>query len=267
VNVDLVQLFTTVVDRRGKEVAGLTEKDFTVLEDGVQQQVRRFELVRDLPIYAGIMIDTSSSMGERGGERLSEAIKAAGRFFETVIEPKDRAAVFTFNDTPTLGVRFTNQMDVLNGGLQGLSAEGNTALYDGLIYALYYFGGIKGKKAIVLLSDGQDTNSHYTFNEALEYARRSGVAIYTVGIDMPQKDYDVRAKLQKLAEETGGRSFFIAAASELEKVFATVEEELRSQYMLAYQSTNQSRDDKFRAVEVKLAKPGLEAKTVRGYYP
>jgi Ca-activated chloride channel family protein len=267
VDVDFVELFTTVVDRKGKAVEGLTEKDFTVLENGVQQQVRRFELVRDLPIYAGIMIDTSASMGERHNERLDEAIKAATRFFETVIQPKDRAAVITFNDTPTLGVRFTNQMDVLTGGLQGLSPEGNTALYDSLIYALYYFGGIKGKKAIVLLSDGQDSGSHYSFGEALEYARRSGVAIYTVGIDMPQKDYDVRAKLQKLADETGGRSFFIAAASELERIFGIVEEELRSQYMLAYQSTNQSREDKFRAIEVKLSRPGLEAKTVRGYYP
>jgi VWFA-related protein len=267
VDVDFVEVFTTVVDRKGKAVEGLTEKDFTVLEDGVAQPVRRFELVRDLPIYAGVMIDTSSSMGENRNERLEEAIKAAGRFFETVIQPKDRAAVFTFNDTATLGVRFTNQMDVLRGGLQGLTAEGGTALYDSLIYSLYYFGGIKGKKAMVLLSDGQDSGSHYTFSEALDYARRSGVAIYAVGIDMPQKDYDVRAKLQKLADETGGRSFFIAAASELERVFSTVEEELRSQYMLAYQSTNQSRDDKFRAIEIKLARPGLEAKTMRGYYP
>ena len=267
IKVNLVELFTTVVDRKGKAVEGLTEKDFTVLEDGVQQQVRRFELVRDLPFYAGIMIDTSSSMGENRGERLEEAIKAATRFFEAVIQPKDRAAVFTFSDAPTQAARFTNQMDVLTGSLTGLTAEGNTALYDSLIYTLYYFGGIKGKKAIILLSDGQDSGSHYTFNEALEYARRSGVAIYAVGIDMPQKDYGVRAKIQKLADETGGRSFFIAAATELEKVFATVEEELRSQYMLAYQSTNQSRDDKFRTVEVKLARPGLEAKTVRGYYP
>lgn len=266
VDVDLVELFTNVVDKKGKPVEGLGEKDFTILEDGVQQQVRRFELVDDLPIYAGVMIDTSSSMGERGG-RLDEAVKSALGFFQKVIKPKDRAAVFTFSDTPTLGVRFTNQMDVLTGALQGLTAEGNTALYDSLIYALYYFGGIKGKKAIVLLSDGQDSGSHYSFSEALEYARRSGVAIYAVGIDIQQKDYDTRAKLQKLADETGGRPFFIAAASELEKVFASVEEELRSQYMLAYQSTNQSRNDKFRTIEVKLSRPGLEAKTARGYYP
>lgn len=265
--VDFVELFTTVVDNRGKAVEGLKEKDFTVIEDGVQQQVRRFEMVRDVPIYAGLLIDTSSSMGENHNERLDEAVKGGLRFFETVIRPKDRAAVFTFNDSPTLAVRFTNQMDVLTSGLSGLTPEGNTALYDSVIQALYYFGGIKGKKAIVILSDGQDSSSHYTFAEALEYARRSGVAIYSVGIDMPQKDIDVRAKLQKLADETGGRSFFIAAASELERVFGIVEEELRSQYLLAYQSTNQKRDDKYRTIEVKMARPGLEAKTLRGYYP
>lgn len=265
--VDFVELFTTVVDNRGKAVEGLSEKDFSVIEDGVRQEVRRFEMVRDVPIYAGLLIDTSSSMGENRNERLDEAVKGALRFFETVIRPKDRAAVFTFNDAPTLAVRFTNQMDVLTSGLTGLTPEGNTALYDSVIQALYYFGGIKGKKAIVILSDGQDSSSHYTFAEALEYARRSGVAIYTVGIDMPHKDIDVRAKLQRLADETGGRSFFIAAATELERVFGIVEEELRSQYLLAYQSTNQKRDDKYRTIEVKMAKPGLEAKTLRGYYP
>ena len=266
-DVDFVELFTSVVDAKGRPVEGLAAKDFTVAEDGVPQEVRRFEMVRDLPIYAGILLDTSSSMGERDGEKLDEAVQAGLRFFETVIQPKDRAAVFTFNDTASLAVRFTNQLDVLTAGLNGLTAEGNTALYDSIVYALYYFGGIKGKKAIVLLSDGQDVGSHYGFNEALDYARRSGVAIYAVGIDLPQRDVDVRAKLQRLADETGGQSFFITAASELGRVFETVEGELRSQYLLAYQSSKQGGDEKYRTVEVKVSRPGLEAKTIRGYYP
>ncbi len=86
-----------------------------------------------------------------------------------------------------------------------------------------------------------------------------------LGYDL--KEFEVRTKLQRLSEETGGRSFFVGATGELSKVFETVEKELRSQYLLAYQSSNPGRDDKFRAVEVKIAKPGLEAKTVRGYYP
>ncbi|MFP5286660.1 MAG: hypothetical protein ACLGI9_13040, partial [Thermoanaerobaculia bacterium] len=111
----------------------------------------------------------------------------------------------------------------------------------------------------------EDYGSKYQFGEALDYARRSGVAIYCVGIDL--KEFEFRTRLQRLSEETGGRAFFIGTSGELGKVFEAVEKELRSQYLLAYQSSNPGRDDKFRAVEVKVAKPGLEAKTVRGYYP
>jgi VWFA-related protein len=263
IEVQFVELFATVVDRRGHPVEGLGRDDFKVIEDGVEQKVRRFELVRDLPIYAGVMIDTSASMSER----LGAAVSGALRFFHTVITPRDRAALVTFNDKPNLAVRFTNREDVLAGGVAGLTADGETAIYDSLIYTLYYFGGIKGKRAIVLLTDGDDTKSRHPFNEALEYARRSGVALYTVGISLSTRQADVRGKLERLAEETGGRAFFIDGAGELERVYATIQKELRSQYLLAYQSSNEKRDDRFRAVEVKVARPGLEVKTLRGYYP
>ncbi|HKI05392.1 MAG TPA: VWA domain-containing protein [Thermoanaerobaculia bacterium] len=267
-DIQFVELFTSVVDGRGRPVEGLGKEDFTVLEDGAQQEVRRFELMRDVPIYAGILLDTSASMGEGEGEKLEEAVRGSLRFFQKVITPKDRAAVITFNDQPNLAVRFTSQEPVLAGGLAGLTATGNTALYDSLIYALYYFGGVKGKRAIIILSDGEDEGSRHTFSDALEYARRSGVAIYTVGIDISQRSADVRLKLSRLADETGGRYFFIARASELEGIYDTIQKELRSQYLLAYQSSKEGGDrEKFRTIEVKLAKPGLEAKTLRGYYP
>lgn len=265
VNVDFVELFTSVVDGRGRPVEGLGEGDFTVLEDGQRQQIRRFELVKDVPVYAGLLLDTSASMAE--GDRLDAAVQGALRFFQQVITPKDRAAVITFADQPSLAVRFTNQEPVLAGGLSGLKADGNTALYDSLIYALYYFGGVKGKRALIVLSDGKDEGSRYEFNDALEYARRSGVAIYTVGIDLASREADVRAKLARLAEETGGRFFFISGVRDLERVYDDIEKELRSQYLLAYQSSSADSSDKYRAVEVKVGKPGLEAKTLRGYYP
>ena len=267
-NVDFVELYTSVVDGKGRPVEGLTQKDFTVLEEGKPQEVRRFELVRDRPIYAGILLDTSASMGENDSQKLKDAVRGAVRFFERVIKPKDRATVFTFNQTMTQVVRFTNQIDLLSGGLTGLVAEGNTSLYDSIIGSLYYFGGLKGKRALLLLTDGEDYGSHYRFEQALDYARRSGVALYVVGINLPERQIDIRSKLYKLAEETGGRSFFIHAATELERVFDTVDQELRSQYLLAYQSPQQAKDGaKFRAVEVKVDKPGLEAKTIRGYFP
>ncbi|HVR99156.1 MAG TPA: VWA domain-containing protein, partial [Thermoanaerobaculia bacterium] len=250
-------------DRRGRPVEGLTREDFKVLEDGVEQDVRRFEMVRDQPIYAGVVIDTSASMQEE----LNEAIQGALRFFETVLTPKDRAAVVTFSDQPNLAVRFTNEQEILTGGLAGLRAEGETALYDTLIYTLYYFGGLKGKRAVILLSDGADTKSRYRFEDVLEYARRSGVALYTVGLNLKSNETDIRIKLERLAEETGGRSFFISDARALKGVYEKVESELRSQYLLAYQSSNAGGEEKFRTVEVKMTQPGLEAKTMRGYYP
>ncbi len=267
VDVQLVELFTSVVDGRGHPVEGLKKEDFTVLEDGARQQVRRFELVKDVPIYAGILLDTSASMSEAG--KLDEAVKGALRFFQKVITPKDRASVITFSDQPNLAVRFTNDESVLAGGLAGLKADGNTTLYDSIIYSLYYFGGIKGKRAIILLSDGKDEGSHYSFNDALEYARRSGVSIYTVGIELSTQEADVRLKLSRLADETGGRVFFISKASEVERIYDVIQNELRSQYLLAYQSSKEKEPgpEKFRTVEVKMSRPGLEAKTLRGYYP
>jgi Ca-activated chloride channel family protein len=265
-DVQFVELYTSVVDGRGRPVEGLAKGDFTVIEDGAPQQIRRFELVRDVPIYAGVLLDTSASMSE--GDKLGQAVQGAMGFFDKVITPKDRAAVITFADQPNLAVRFTNQQALLAGGLAGITAAGNTSLYDSLIYALYYFGGVKGKKAIILLSDGKDEGSRYGFGDVLEYARRSGVAIYAVGIGLSSQNADIRLKLSRLADETGGRFFFIDRAKELDGIYDTIQKEVRSQYLLAYQSSKEGGGtDKFRAIEVKIGKPGMEAKTVRGYYP
>jgi len=263
IDVRMVELYTTVLDRRGRPVEGLGRDDFTVIEDGVPQRIRRFELVRDLPVYAGVLLDTSSSMAEE----MDEALAAASRFFQTVIQPKDRAAVVTFNHQAELAVRFTNNPEVLAGGLSGVGAAGGTALWDSLVYTLYYFSGVSGKRAIVLLSDGDDQGSRYRFEDALEYARRTGVAIYAIGLGPAGSEAVIRAKLMRLASETGGQSFFVQRASELVRVYAVVERELRTQYLVAYQSSNAESDDAFREVEVRVARPGAQAKTIRGYYP
>jgi VWFA-related protein len=263
IQVQMVELYTTVVDKRGRPVEGLAREDFAVREDGAPQSIHRFEKVTDLPIYAGVMLDNSSSMSEE----LDAAIKGALTFFQTVIQPKDRAAVVTFNDEPSLAVRFTNDAQVLSAGLAGLAAEGNTSFYDSLIFTLHYFGGLKGKRALIILTDGVDEGSRYDFADALEYARRSGVAIYPVGIGIGTKDTDARLKLERLGAETGGRHFFIDRGSDLKRVYEQVETELRTQYLLAYQSASEGKGEKYRTVEVEVKKPGLEAKTLKGYYP
>jgi len=263
IDVDFVELYTAVLDRDQRPVEGLTEEDFTVLEDGVPQEIVRFEQVRNLPIHAAVMLDVSASMEEELGQTQTAAL----RFFEQAVTPKDRAAIVTFNDHPRLAAKFTNEVEELAGGLAGLQAERGTALYDSLVFTLYYFNGIRGQRAILLLSDGRDESSRFEFEDALEYARRAGVAIYAIGLDLPRTDFDVRRKLTKLAEETGGRSFYIGDVEELAGIYDTIQRELRSRYLLAYQSSNTSDSRTFRSIEVTVDRPGVEAKTLRGYYP
>jgi VWFA-related protein len=260
VNVDLVELYTTVLDRQGRPVtSGLAAKDFAVSEDGARQQIVRFERVTDLPIHAAVALDVSASMAGS----LEKAQAAALQFLQGTVRPKDRAAVITFNDHPALAVKFTRDIKTLAGGLAGLKAERGTALYDSLVFSFYCFNGLKGRRAILLLSDGKDEGSRFTFEEALEFARRAGVTVYAVGLG----DDVERRKLARISEETGGRAYFPRDAEELPAIYAAIEEELRSQYLIAYQSTSTRSDPGFRAVDLKVSRSGLEAKTIRGYYP
>jgi Ca-activated chloride channel family protein len=245
-------------------VLDLQEKDFSAFEDGVQQKIARFELVRELPVHAGVVLDVSASM-----EPSIDATKqAALQFFESAITPKDRAALITFNDHPQLAAKFTNEVTELAAGLAGIKAERGTALYDSLIFTLYYFNGIRGQRVVLLLSDGNDENSKFTFDDALEYARRTGVAIYSIGLKVSGKDAKLAKKtLTQIAEETGGRSFFIESAEELAAVYSAIQDEIRSRYLVAFQSSNTTQSKAFREVEVRLARPGLEIKAMKGYYP
>jgi Ca-activated chloride channel family protein len=257
--VDFVELYTAATDRQGRPAEGLAAKDFKVSEDGVPQTIARFERVSDLPIHAAVALDVSASMADS----LDQARAAALQFLEQSVRPKDRAAVITFNDRPHLAVKFTKDVNVLAGGLAGLKAERGTALWDTIVFTLFYFNGVKGQRAVLLLSDGKDEGSRFSWDEALDYARRAGVAIYPIGLG-PQVE---KPKLKKLAEETGGRAFFLEDASGLTPVYAAIEEELRSKYLIAYQSTNTGGGDTFRTVDLKVSKPGVEIKTLRGYYP
>ncbi|MEO8274785.1 MAG: VWA domain-containing protein [Thermoanaerobaculia bacterium] len=263
VDVQFVELYTTVLDREKHPVKNLQQSDFRIIEDDVPQEIARFEKLENLPIHVAILLDVSASMEPN----LPQTRAAAQAFFEQVITPKDRGALITFNDHPLLSVKLTNSVPALAGGLAGLKAERGTALYDSVVFSLFYFNGVKGQRAIVLLSDGKDEGSRFNVEETLDFARRAGVAIYTVGLNIPHSESEVRKVLKKLAEETGGRNFFIKETGELKGVYDELQQELRSRYLLAYQSTNSSREQRFRIVDLKLDKSGLDAKTIRGYYP
>lgn len=261
VDIQFVQLYASVFDREGRPMGGLRSEDFTVIEDGRPQTVARFERVENLPIHVCVLIDNSASM--HGA--LDTTRQAALTFFEQAIHPRDRASVITFNRFPSLAVKLTNDLRYLGGGLAGLSAEGQTALYDSLMFSLYYFAGITGQRAILLLSDGKDEVSKFSFDETLEYARRAGVTVYSIGLGI--NDGAARRNLAAIANETGGAAFFIDDVADLHSIYQGIERELRSQYLVAYQSSNTSTDDRFRRVELKVDRPGSVVKTVSGYYP
>ena len=261
VDVQFVELFISVADRGGRPVEGLEEGDFTVFEDGQLQAVSRFERVVDLPIHVGVLIDNSASMRDS----LDIARRAALGFFEQAVTPRDRAAVITFNRFPQLAVRLTNDLRELGSGLAGLVAEGQTALYDSLIFSLYHFAGVTGQRAILLLSDGKDEVSRFSFEDTLEYARRAGVTIYAIGLGIDEAG--VRRRLDRLSTQTGGKSYFVRDPDSLDEIYTNVQRELRSQYFLAYQSNSTRTDDGFRRIKVDVRRPNAQANTMSGYYP
>ncbi len=261
IDVQFVELYAAALDDDGRLIEGLQASDFSVSEDGVDQTIVRFSKVENLPIHTVILLDNSASMAGQ----LGNARQAALSYFRDALQPRDRAAVITFNRFPELKVKFTNDFSDLGAALHGLSAEGQTALYDSLMFSLYYFSGIKGQRAILLLSDGKDEVSRYDFPETLEYARRAGVTIYTIGLKV--NSGAARRKLGELASETGGRSYYITDAAQLSAVYELVEDDLRSQYLLAYQSSNTARDGRFRVVDLRVDRPRAEVRTLSGYYP
>lgn len=261
VDVKLVELFTTVTDKSGRLVKGLTRDEFQIFEDGRRQEISKFELVEDLPLTVGIAIDSSSSMVSS----LPQAQQAAIEFLEKVITLRDKVFALTFSGRPVLLVPPTDDVSAVQESLTGLRSLGMTTLHDAIVTSLYYFRGVRGRKALIILSDGEDTASHIPFNNALEYTRRSGVVVYTVGLNISKFQTSIRGKLKNLADESGGRVFFISEAEELREVYREIEDELRSQYLLTYSSNRPGGGGEYREIEIKLSGK-YKARTMRGYY-
>ena len=168
--VNLVELLTTVTDRARRPISDLVLDDFDVFEDGREQEISKFERMDNLPLSIGITIDTSGSMAMS----LPEAKKAATAFLRSVITPRDRAFALAFAGRPELLIPPTDDVEAIEASLEELQSVGWTSLHDAVVASLYYFRGVRGQRALVLLSDGDDSSSHYAFRDALEYARRSG---------------------------------------------------------------------------------------------
>ncbi len=261
IEVHLIQLYVSVLDRGGRPVTELTADDFRILEDGAEQRIERFDTVEKLAINVALLMDVSGSM--RGRVRM--ATRSAQRFFETVLTPKDLASLSVFNHDIHRVVPFTKDVERLRFGADDFRAYGSTRLHDSLIYVGHSFGGLKGKRALVLLSDGQDVDSDFQFKQVRESTLRSGIAVYPIMLDLD--DEETHANLEQLADETGGRYFSIRTVAELGGVYRSIEQDLRSQYLLVYEASNRGSRGGFRRIEVELSRDELEAITIRGYYP
>jgi VWFA-related protein len=261
VNVHLVELPTTVL-RAGHPVNDLAQDAFTVLDEGKPVKVARFEHVTNLPLSIGLAIDTSASMQPR----MAEAQKAGSQFLTNTLRKGDRAFLVSFDSQPQLIQRWSANVSDMNAGLAKLRADESTALYDAIVYSLYNFMGVKGQKAMVLITDGHDTASKFTFDKAIEYARRAAVPIYAIGIGIGPADVDTRYKLGKFTTETGGNVYYIDRAEDLHKIYTDIQNELRSQYILGfYPAEGIKPGAKWHELTVQVVDG--KAKTIRGYYP
>ena len=259
IDVHLVELPTTVL-RDGKPVVGLAKDAFQLLDEGTPVELAKFEYVKDLPLSIGMAVDMSGSMAER----LAITRDTGAAFFANVMRPGDKAFLVAFDAQPHMMQKWSSEVPRLQAALARMRAEESTAFYDAIIYSLYNFLGVKGQKALVLLTDGRDTASKFTFDQALEYAQRAAVPIYTVGLGVRAIDIDVRSRINRFASDTGGTTYYIDDVNDLGRIYADIENELRAQYVLGFYPPS-GIGSNWRSLDVRVK--DAEVKTLRGYYP
>jgi Ca-activated chloride channel family protein len=224
--VNLVEVYATVTDRQGQPVAGLTAADFQVAEDGVVQQITAFA-AGEFPLAVAIGVDRSFSMGG-AGNRLAAA-KSAARTFIGALRPADQAMVVAIGSETEVAAPLSSDRVVALAAVDRLDAWGTTPLYDATLVALDAIQSSKGRRALLLLSDGTDRYSDTSASVLVEQARRRGVLVYPIALGSARPPV-----FAELAAVTGGRSFFARERRELESVVTTIARELRLQYLLGY---------------------------------
>ncbi|HEY1902978.1 MAG TPA: VWA domain-containing protein [Terracidiphilus sp.] len=268
VDVRLVSVFVNVTDRNGAIVGGLTRDDFAVKEDGRPQQISVFERQSELPLNLTLAIDTSSSVRKD----LTEEADAARRFVHAILRPQDQMDLLQFATEVRELTPFTNKAALIDRGLNQLHADWATALYDAVVLGSEQLGPKTGRKVLIVVSDGDDTVKSSTYDQALESALRHEVMIYSI-IDVPieasaGRDLGGEHALITLAEQTGGKSFYVSAGG-LDKAFAQVSDDLRTQYLLGYYPKNQEPGKTFHRIDVTVPRAATEDFNVRhktGYY-
>src|SRR5947208_9486306 len=273
--VEEVQRPITVLDKEGRPVTGLTQSDFAIFEDNVQQQIKVFKH-EHIPLSLGLVIDNSGSMRNK-----RERVNSAALAFARESNPEDEVFIVNFDDAAYLEQDFTGSIGDLIDALDNIDTRGETALYDAVYLSVDHVkAGKKDKKALLLITDGEDNVSKYGFNKVIEVLKQSKVTLYTIGLleendqrgGLFKKAPSKKAKedLQKFAEITGGQAFFPKNIDEVEELVKHIAHDLRNHYTISYTPTNAKLDGSYREIAVKVNPPKNLGKitwhTKQGYY-
>ncbi len=268
--VNEVNVIFTVTDKHGRYVKNLTEKDFKVTDDNKPpQQIVSFHSETDLPLRVGLLVDSSNSVRDRFRFEQEAAIE----FLNQIVRPRsDRAFVLGFDTTAEITQDFTDNSELLSRGVRALRPGGGTALYDAVYFACRDKlmkadqGGGPARRAIILLSDGEDNQSRVTREEAIEMAQRAEVIIYTISTNISGTKLRGDKILERLADATGGRAFFPFKIQDVANAFSEIQDELRSQYALSYKPADFRADGRFRSIDIVAEQKNLHVRARKGYY-
>jgi len=256
-------------DKHGKFVRNLTQSDFSFLDDHKPvQSIVNFRRETDLPLKMGLLIDVSGSVHTR----FDFEQDAATSFLQHVLRRGfDKAFVMGFNGSRVLSQDFTDNISDLSRGVRSLHEGGGTALYDAIYNAcrdklLKEQSDRPQRKALIILSDGDDNQSDASLSQAVEMAQRAEVIIYAISTDDSGLILRGDKNLERLATATGGRAFFPFKMKDIKNSFAAIEDELRSQYVVSYHPPDFDADGRYRSIEISALKKDLQVRARQGYY-
>lgn len=267
--VNEVNVVFTVTDKHGHYVKDLKKDDFKILDDQrPAEEIRSFRAETDLPLEVGLLIDASNSIRDRFKFEQQAAVEFLN---QTIRHNYDQAFVIGFDVTPDVTQDFTDDTEKLSQGVRVLRPGGGTALYDALYFACrdklmkaQQSGAVR--KAIILLTDGEDNQSHVTREEAIDMAQRAEVVVYTISTNLTGSGSHGDKVLERIAQATGGRSYMPFQLSDVANAFAAIQEELRSQYAVSYKPADFVADGRYRSIEIVAAEKGLHVRSRHGYY-
>ncbi|HZS55463.1 MAG TPA: VWA domain-containing protein [Bryobacteraceae bacterium] len=263
-----VNMLFTVTDKHGRFITDLNREDFEVFENKKEQNILEFTSETDLPLRLAILIDTSNSIRDR----FHFQQEAATNFINSVMRGQDKATIVSFDTAAELVADLTNDTHKLENAVRDLRPGGGTALYDAIYFAcrdklmqdqpMYKF-----RRAMVILSDGEDNESRYSRDQALEMAQRADTVIYTISTNISHVETDGDKVMRYFAEQTGGVSFFPFEAKDLNQSFENIANELRHQYNLFYRPEPLKNDGLYHSVQIKVkGRKDLVVRARRGYY-